>query len=245
MTAKKKSGAARKAAANKQPNGTAPPPTASSSKPASSPSSKQDPIDLTQDSDDDPVQIDDQPETAELWKDKGTEAYKAKRYAEAIQLYTKAMSLDPTLSAAQFNRAAAYMALRRYSEALEDVRAVLASQKSDRQAKTLARLGKIQLAMAQIQPAVSSLEEARSIASSSHDAATLKNIDADLSKITRLQGHLASLDREKERGSWGMMIFALDAAQREVEETPLQWKLWRLEALVGRKMFDDAISLAT
>ena len=42
-----------------------------------------------------------------------------------------------------------------------------------------------------------------------------------------------------------MVTFALDAAQREVEEVPVQWKIWRLEALIGRNKLDEASFLAT
>ena len=56
-------------------------------------------------------------------KAQGNEAFKNKRYDEAIQHYTKAIAVDPNIEACAAiysNRAASYQALGRFQEALKD-----------------------------------------------------------------------------------------------------------------------------
>jgi len=53
-------------------------------------------------------------------KDKGNKFFSSKNYNDAISWYTKAIQLDPTDSAFYSNRAAAYMAVNKFEEALKD-----------------------------------------------------------------------------------------------------------------------------
>ncbi|CAG9465603.1 unnamed protein product [Pedinophyceae sp. YPF-701] len=59
---------------------------------------------------------------AELEKKKGTEAFKKGRYREAVQHFTKCISLRPRDEVLFSNRSAAYCALQEYDAALEDAR---------------------------------------------------------------------------------------------------------------------------
>jgi len=53
-------------------------------------------------------------------KDKGNKFFSAKNYNDAISWYSKAIQLDSTDSAFYSNRAAAYMAVNKFEEALKD-----------------------------------------------------------------------------------------------------------------------------
>eukprot|EP01089_Gocevia_fonbrunei_P002202 TRINITY_DN121_c0_g1_i1.p1 TRINITY_DN121_c0_g1~~TRINITY_DN121_c0_g1_i1.p1 ORF type:complete len:262 (-),score=71.98 TRINITY_DN121_c0_g1_i1:107-892(-) len=53
-------------------------------------------------------------------KDKGNKFFSSGKYADAITWYTKAIQLDPTESAFYSNRAASYMSLNKFDEALKD-----------------------------------------------------------------------------------------------------------------------------
>jgi len=53
-------------------------------------------------------------------KDKGNKFFSAQKYPEAIQWYTKAIQYDSTDSAFYSNRAAAYMAINKFDDALKD-----------------------------------------------------------------------------------------------------------------------------
>ena len=190
-------------------------------------------------------------EKAERRKEEGTTAYKAKQYTEAVAKYSEAIDLLPTFSAAIFNRAAAYMAQKRYQLALVDCQSVLALQGKPPQAKTLARLGKVQLGLGQVEAANASLTQARELLTSGNagtaaeTAPTLKAVQADFFKLERLRNHLNSIARERENKSHGMVAYGIDAASKEVEEVPMQWKIWRLESMIGRKMYEEATYYAT
>lgn len=60
--------------------------------------------------------------TAELKKENGNQLFKIKQYRSALPLYTEAINLCPDTAAYYGNRAACYMMLNRYHEALEDAR---------------------------------------------------------------------------------------------------------------------------
>ncbi|XP_066245898.1 dnaJ homolog subfamily C member 7 [Euwallacea similis] len=61
-------------------------------------------------------------ETADLKKENGNQLFKIKQYRSALPLYTEAINLCPNTPAYYGNRAACYMMLNRYQEALEDAR---------------------------------------------------------------------------------------------------------------------------
>lgn len=57
---------------------------------------------------------------AEVYKSQGNKALHGARYDEAIELYSKAIALDPNCELYFSNRAAAYAAQERFQEALYD-----------------------------------------------------------------------------------------------------------------------------
>lgn len=59
---------------------------------------------------------------AELKKENGNQLYKIKQYRSALPFYTEAINLCPDVAAYYGNRAACYIMLNRFEEALEDVR---------------------------------------------------------------------------------------------------------------------------
>ena len=59
----------------------------------------------------------------EAHKSAGNELYKASRYTEAADAYGSAIAACPSVSSYWCNRAAAYLMLRRFPEALADAKA--------------------------------------------------------------------------------------------------------------------------
>lgn len=180
---------------------------------------------------------------AEALKNQGTAAYKEKSYAKAVEQYSAAIDVLPTYVPAIFNRAAAYMAQKRYTQALEDCQTAAALQGKPPQPKTLARLGKCQLALGLVDQASQTLQQARE--APGLENATLNGVLADLAKLDRIQNHLKNVQKAKDEKSWSMVQFGLDAVSKEVESEPLAWKLLRVEALIMRGKFDEASFLAT
>ncbi|RIA82220.1 putative heat shock protein 70-interacting protein [Glomus cerebriforme] len=58
--------------------------------------------------------------SAEEFKSQGNEAFSAKQYDKAIDLFTKAIELDPSNHVLYSNRSACYASLKQYDKALED-----------------------------------------------------------------------------------------------------------------------------
>lgn len=104
---------------------TAPMPGASSSKPTTNPPKSSGPTPTT-------------PE-AEEFKSQGNKAMQQKDYPKAIDLYTKAITLSPTNPIYLSNRAAAYSASHKHTEACAD--AELATSADPKYTKAWSRLG--------------------------------------------------------------------------------------------------------
>jgi DnaJ family protein C protein 7 len=118
----------------------------------------------------------------------------------------------------------------------------LAQQGHPAQSKTLARLGKCQIALGQIDSAALTLLSAREACT---EPATLTGIQADLAKIERVKNHLKSADRAREGSNFGMQAFAIEQASKEVETVPMAWRVQKLQALIGKKAYDEAGFYAT
>jgi DnaJ family protein C protein 7 len=130
------------------------------------------------------------------------------------------------------------MSQKRFKPALADISAAAGIQSDSPQSKTLARLGRCQLAVGEIAGAVSSLQEAVSLDPKNAGASS------DLARAQKVQRLLGSVRRDREKKEWSMVIFGLEQVEREIEEVPSEWKRWRIEALLGKKRVDEASVLA-
>ena len=173
-------------------------------------------------------------------KELGNVYYKRADYATAVRHYSHAIDLDPSEPSYHLNRAAARMLLKLFGAALEDCLAAQALQKNDPQSKTLLRTAKCQLALGLVAPAQQSLHEAFRLEPGNRAVATEK------SRAERVAQHVSNIRRDLERKEWSMVLLGVDAAARECEAdaTPREWRIWKVEALVGKKRYDEAASLA-
>jgi DnaJ homolog subfamily C member 7 len=146
--------------------------------------------------------------------------------------------LSPKNPAYLSNRAAAYMSQRRYRLALNDVTSAAALQSDAPQSKTLARLGRCQLAVGEAVAAIDSLRQALSF------DPTNAVVRSDLTKAQRVEQLLGRVARDREREEWSMVIVGVEHLEREIDEPPSSWKRWRVEALLGKRRVDEASSLA-
>ncbi|GAA5941990.1 tetratricopeptide repeat protein [Sporobolomyces koalae] len=180
-------------------------------------------------------------------KDLGNSAYKKGDYPTATRYYTHAIELDPTNSSYLLNRAAAKMGSGSYSSALEDCLSVQAIQGKDKssdggvQAKTYLRTAKCQLALGLVGPAQQSLQEAFRLEPSNRAIVT------ERTRADRISGHVERIKDNLDKKDWSMVLLAVDAAVRELGEggsSPREWRGWKVEALVGKKRYDEAAGLA-
>ncbi|KAG9224204.1 hypothetical protein CCMSSC00406_0004703 [Pleurotus cornucopiae] len=177
---------------------------------------------------------------AEKTKERGNVAFKEKRFAEAVELYTSAIDLNPNEPAYLTNRAASYMAMKRFRPALQDCQVALALQSSTPPppSKTLIRLAKCQLALGLVEPALSTLRPVISSEPSNVAAIQLQR------QITQLESHLRTFEKSRADSNWGMARLALDKCFQGIEgeggEVPADWRLWKTELELARGALEVA-----
>lgn len=150
--------------------------------------------------------------------------------------------MNPLEPAFLTNRAASYMAMKRFRPALDDCQQAATLQSSSPSAKTLLRLARCQLALGSATPASSTLRTVLSLEPTNAQAAQLK------SKISELESHLKTFDAARGKKDWGLARLALDKClngiEGEGEEIPTEWKVWRLEMELAKGNLDTANSAA-
>ncbi|RDB27715.1 DnaJ subfamily C member 7 [Hypsizygus marmoreus] len=179
---------------------------------------------------------------AEKVKEQGNAAFKGGKYGEAIDLYTQAIDLNPNEPAYLTNRAASYMALKRYRPALEDCQLAASLQAAAPSAKTLLRLGRCQLALGSTAAALSSIRTILTIEPKNSAALQLRD------KVQTLEGHLRTLDAARKRKDWGLARLALDKCLQAIDgeggEVPTEWRMWRVELELCRGNWEAANAAA-
>jgi DnaJ homolog subfamily C member 7 len=130
------------------------------------------------------------------------------------------------------------MMIKRFRPALEDCQQASTLQSSSPQPKTLIRLARCHLALGSTTPALSTLRSALSIDPKNTSALQLQK------QIIELEGHLRNFESAKARKEWGMARLALDRCFQSIEgeggETPIEWRLWRVELDMARGNWDSA-----
>ncbi|KAF5340998.1 hypothetical protein D9611_006095 [Ephemerocybe angulata] len=188
---------------------------------------------------------------AEKTKDRGNTAFKAGKYKEAIDLYTEAIVLNPLEPAYLTNRAAAYMALKRFKPALEDCQQAMfilspGSQSPSSspppnaaaQVKALLRLARCQYAVGSLTAAQASLARLLALEPTNVPAIQLKQ------KIGMLEGHVKNFETAYGRKDWAMARLALDKCTQSIEaeggDVPAEWRVWKVELELARGSWEAA-----
>ena len=210
---------------------------------------------------------------AEELKKQGNYLFKARCYNDAIDLYTQAISayiirsqgsartdvptddcddgaglptelnpIDPTYLT---NRAAAYIAIKRFRSALADCQLAATLQAATpaygaATSKTLLRLARCQLALAQTEAALSTLRVVIAAEPASAPAADMH------ARALELQVYMRNLVVWRERGQWDMARIELEkclyAIEAEGSEIPTEWRQWRID--IKREVVSSAAEYA-
>ncbi|KAJ3774617.1 hypothetical protein FB446DRAFT_639492 [Lentinula raphanica] len=190
----------------------------------------------------DPIEEGDIIQRAEKVKEKGNAAFKIGKYQEAIEHYTKAIEMNPLEPAFLTNRAASYMALKRFRLALDDCQQAATIQSANPSAKTLLRLARCQLALGSPTPASSTLRTVLALEPKNAAAAQLKT------KITELEGHMKTFESARNKKDWGLARLALDKCLYGIEgeggEVPADWRVWKVELELAKGNLESANSAA-
>ncbi|PFH45819.1 hypothetical protein AMATHDRAFT_71065 [Amanita thiersii Skay4041] len=175
---------------------------------------------------------------AERVKEQGNVAFKAKYYGEAIDLYTKAIELNPSEPSFLTNRAASYMAIKRFRAALDDCQKAATLQSSSPSSKTLLRLARCQLSLGSTTPALSTINTVLTIEPNNTAAIQLRG------KAKALQGHVHNFEASRKKKDWGMARLSLEKCLQAIDgeggEVPTEWRLWRVEVELSRANWEAA-----
>ncbi|KAG0140852.1 hypothetical protein CROQUDRAFT_664609 [Cronartium quercuum f. sp. fusiforme G11] len=184
---------------------------------------------------------------AEEKKAEGNVQFRLKKYPEAVALYTEAVKLDPTNAAYLTNRAAALMALKRYGPALSDMQLAISPAFSQSEpdgkasSKNILRLVRCLVALGQLFQARQALTNLLNAYPGLAEGVN------QVKRLGELEKTLTSIQTNRARQDWSMVLFGIDRLQREVEGGTLiskEWIGWKVEALCGKKRWEEAQSLS-
>jgi tetratricopeptide (TPR) repeat protein len=175
--------------------------------------------------------------TAEEAKERGNERFRLQRWEAAAREYTSAVNLSrlprfqrPDLAAVYLsNRAACYIRLQRFEEAVEDCEAALALNSDFWKAG--ARAGKALLMMGEFERALAHLEHAEAAASAKfEETPTARRMVDEIKKVKQL---IDTGDSER----------ALSCIKSIINETPNAFplELLHLQTLLACGRFDEAL----
>lgn len=140
------------------------------------------------------------------------------------------------------------MALKRYEAAVADMQLATSPAFSQSEpdgkpsSKNLLRLARCHVALGQFFQARQTLSNLSTAYPGSAECTK------ELQRLGDLEKTLQSVQQNRTRQDWSMVIFGLDKLQRDVEGGTLiskEWIGWKVEALCGKKRWDEAQSLAT
>ncbi|PPQ95563.1 hypothetical protein CVT26_008591 [Gymnopilus dilepis] len=175
---------------------------------------------------------------AEKVKEKGNVAFKAAKYAEAIELYTKAIEMNPLEPSYLTNRAASYMALKRFRPALEDCQVAASLQAASPSPKTLLRLARCQLAVGSSTAALSTIRTVLNLDPKNAQALQLRD------KVQVLENHVKTFETARQKKEWGLARLALDKCLQAIEgeggDIPSEWRHWKVELELSRGNMEAA-----
>ncbi|CUA68298.1 DnaJ homolog subfamily C member 7 [Pongo abelii] [Rhizoctonia solani] len=163
---------------------------------------------------------------AEVIKERGNDQFRKGQYESAIESYSKAISLNPNEPSYLTNRAASYMALKKFAPALADCQTAASLQSASPVPKTLLRLARCHLALGDVPACLAAL---RDLPDSTPGIQEIRR------KAEGLELHLRRFHEAKSRNEWGAARLALEQAVDSVEgDVPVQWRCWRVECEVAR-----------
>ncbi|KAI0319066.1 hypothetical protein OF83DRAFT_862760 [Amylostereum chailletii] len=176
---------------------------------------------------------------ASKYKSLGDGAYKAGMYEVALNWYTQSIEWNDAHAVTFSNRAGAYIHLKRYKLALQDLQRAITLQDGRPSHKVLGRVGRCQYALGQVTPALVALREALLLQPDHAIAAFFKQ------KTLKLQSHIHDFKGAKTRNHWRMAHQALEDCiqliQEEEGEIPIEWKCWGIELRIARREWDKGL----
>jgi len=168
------------------------------------------------------------------FKEKGNQMYKACKYEEAVNAYSKAIEAEPKEATFFGNRAAALLMLKKYDEALEDCRQAIELDSAFvkgyvRGSKCLSQRGMFR--------------EARTMLSSfPQPEQGNAEVSKELELIEQLEKDFTSAQDHLKKNDYDRAGYFVDRLVAQCPDSPFLYTM-RAELLIGRQRFDDASSI--
>jgi len=172
-------------------------------------------------------------EMAELKKENGNQLFKIKQYRSALPLYTEAINLCPETAAYYGNRAACYIMLNRYQEALDDARKSV--QLDPTFVRGYVRLVKCGIALGDLVTADSAARKVEEL-----QPGSVTNELKSIQKIKQYEGDAIKAYQSKD---FRKVVFCMD---RCLDEAPTceKYKLMKAECLAFLGRYQEAQEIA-
>ncbi|KAF0697505.1 Aste57867_11815 [Aphanomyces stellatus] len=174
--------------------------------------------------------------SAEEWKTKGNDLYKKADYRGAIDMYTMAIELSPTTAAYYANRAAGYLMLNKFQEAIGDSSRAIAMEPTF--LRGYQRKAKAQVALGELEAAIKTYQAG--LLKDPNDATLIndrRSAEIAMDKINRGRDHVKA-------GKFREAVFCFDSALTICTHSN-DLKKWRAEALIGCERYDEAFAVLT
>lgn len=174
----------------------------------------------------------------EVLKEQGNFYFKEKEYDIAVELYSQAIAQrpDPTYYA---NRAAAYIAQKKFKLARDDCQIAVSLQSDSPSAKTFARLARCHLGLGDADSALVAVDQALKL-----DPGNAQCLQTR-AQADHIKTHLDRCQQSRQQKDWGQARWALEKAMQACEgDYPVEWRVWKVEIDIAKKNWDDAISSA-
>lgn len=172
---------------------------------------------------------------AELKKENGNQLYKIKQYRSALPLYTEAINLCPDTAAYYGNRAACYIMLNKFEEALEDSRKCV--QLDPKFVKGYIRMAKCSLALGDLMTAEYAIKKVQEL---QLDGSGITN---ELKSLENLKKYENEATKAYEKKNFRDVVYYMD---RCLDEAPtcVRYKLTKAECLAFIGRFQEAQEIA-
>ncbi|XP_050501625.1 dnaJ homolog subfamily C member 7 isoform X2 [Diabrotica virgifera virgifera] len=174
-------------------------------------------------------------EMAELKKENGNQLYKTKQYRSALPLYSEAINLCPNVAPYYGNRAACYMMLYRFTEALEDVRKSV--QLDPEFVKGYIRMLKCAIAMGDTTTADFAIKKLQDL---KVDQQTFAN---ELKSVQQLKQYESDGTKAYDKKDYRLVVFCMD---RCLDNAPTcyRYKIAKAECLTYLGRYQEAQEIA-
>lgn len=185
-----------------------------------------------------PIPVEDPKKTAELaeqFKNDGNVLYKTAEYRKSIELYSKAIELCPNTAAYYGNRAAAYMMIKKYKEAVSDSK--LAVEIDPLFVKGYVRAGKSLVYLGDYKSALRTFQKVKEL------EPTNTSVDADIQLSNEVKHYYEGAETAYSIGDFRKVIYLMDRALG-ISSSSIQFQTLKAECLVYMNRYQEAQELA-